>query len=186
MVSTCSGRRSMSTRHSMVLPLPTSPVTLTMPSSWEIAYSSASSVAPRFAPAKKKSVWGVMRNGGSFSPKWSRYILPVALCRSSFLWGRSLLLLLQRLHARVQRGAVDAQHLGRLADVAAGELHGSLDIALLPGLEHVVQVEIALALQVPLRLLDQRSGVPVQVCPVLDRRLQIELRLDLNGRELLA
>src|SRR3989304_705250 len=130
MVSTRSGRRSMSTRHSMVLPLPTSPVTLTMPSSWEIAYSSASSVAPRFAPAKKKSVWGVMRNGGSFSPKWSRYMLLGALCRSG--WVRSLLQLLQRLHARVKRGAVDAQHLGRLADVAASELHGSFDVALLP------------------------------------------------------
>ena len=74
-VTTCCGRRSISTRHSMVLPLPTSPLTLTMPSSWVMAYSSASSVAPRLAPSKKKSVCGVMRNGASVRPKCSRYMM---------------------------------------------------------------------------------------------------------------
>ncbi len=47
--------------HNTVVPLPTSPVTLMMPSPWLIAYSSASSIGPRLPPPKKNSVFGVMR-----------------------------------------------------------------------------------------------------------------------------
>nr|WP_252867565.1 hypothetical protein [Janthinobacterium lividum] len=48
--STWGGRRSASIRHSMVLPLPTSPVSLMMPSPCVTAYSSASSSSPRVLP----------------------------------------------------------------------------------------------------------------------------------------
>ena len=46
----CSGSRACIMLHSMVLPLPTSPVTLMMPSPWLIAYISASSIGPRLPP----------------------------------------------------------------------------------------------------------------------------------------
>src|SRR3954462_5721605 len=109
-------------RQSMVLPLPTSPDTLTMPSSWVTPDTNASSVAPRSAPSKKKSVCGVMRNGGSFSPKCSRYSATLFLLAAV---GE---------HPAVERGAVDAETLGGLNDVAAGEAQRGLDVAALPGL----------------------------------------------------
>src|SRR6266581_4114168 len=93
-----------------------------------------------------------MRKGGSFNPKWSRYIRVPS--RSGPL---ALLLLLRRFHAGVQRRAVDAEHLGRLTDVASRELHRGLDVPLFPGLEHLVEIEAALALKMALRLLDERS-----------------------------
>src|SRR5882672_11101447 len=121
-----------------------------------------------------------MRKGGSFSPKWSRYI--ESPWRSGPL---ALLLLLRRFHAGVQRRAVDTEHFGRLADVASGELHRRLDIALLPGLEHLVEIEAALALQVSLRLVDQRSGIRRQPGTSVDLLLQVELGLELRDGQLL-
>src|SRR5882672_4716282 len=94
-----------------------------------------------------------MRNGGSFSPKCSRYMgVPAAKAPALFL-------LLRRFHSGVQRRAVDAEHFRRLTDVAPRELHRRFDVALLPGLEHLIEVEAALALQVALRLVDQGSRV---------------------------
>src|SRR5512134_3402060 len=185
MVSTCLGRRSTRTRHSIVLPLPTSPVTLMIPSSWVIAYSSASSVAPRFAPEKKNSVWGVIRKGGSLSPKWLRYIAsPIYIAvpgrppaaRDEAARARSLLL--QGLHAAVERRAVDAEQLGRLTHIPACELHCRLDVALLPCLEHIIKVEAPLALQMRLRLLDQ--GVRVGRGTEIRRRRRADVELGLK------
>src|SRR5512139_1721775 len=65
-------------------------------------------------------------------------------------------LLLQRLHAAVERRAIDSEQLRGLAHVAARELHRGLDVAVFPCLEHAVEVEPALALKVPLRLIHQR------------------------------
>src|SRR5512139_36179 len=116
----------MRTRHSIVFPLPTSPVTLTIPSPAVTAYTSASRVAPRLAPAKKNSVCGVMRNGASRRPKCSRYIVmggPVGrsgavagggcrvggIRRGEFSTGAA-----RGLEAAVERAARDAEDLGRL------------------------------------------------------------------------
>src|SRR5215831_20185662 len=95
-------------------------------------------------------------------------------------------LLLQRLHPAVERGPVDAEELGRLADVATGELHRRLDVALLPCLQHAIQVEAALALQVRLRLLDER--VRIAWGTELRRGLggHVELGLELLVREPLS
>src|SRR5712664_646175 len=114
-----------------------------------------------------------MRKGASFSPKWSRYI--ESPCRSG---PPALLLLLRRFRAGVLRRAVDAEHFGRLTDVASRELHRRLDVALFPGLEHLVEIEAALALQVALRLQRERSFN-------LDQMLKIELGLKLREGQLL-
>src|SRR5882672_123905 len=116
-----------------------------------------------------------MRKGGSLSPKCSRYIES-----RSPAGGRGLFLLLRRFHAGVKRRAVDAEHLGCLADVTSRELHRRLDIALLPGFEHLVQIEASLALQMALRLFDQGSGFGGQSGPSLGLRLQVELGLELR------
>src|SRR6195256_4871943 len=121
-----------------------------------------------------------MRKGGSFSPKWSRYI--ESPCGSG---PPALLLLLRRFHAGVQRRAVDAEHFGRLTDIASRELHRRLDVALLPRLEHLVEVEAALALQVALRLLDERPRIRRQSGSSFALRFQIELGLELRDGELL-
>src|SRR3954463_16054981 len=110
-------------RQSMVLPLPTSPDTLTMPSSWVTAYTNASSVGPRSAPSKKKSVCGVMRNGGSVRPKSSRE--------------RGKLFFPASVHAAIERGAIDAEELRRLAHIAARQAQCRFDVAAFPGLERV-------------------------------------------------
>src|SRR5262245_60007226 len=173
-----------------------------------------------------------MRKGGSFRPKWLRYMGLRALGhphierRRGFItsgsaqkecppcsrvWdiqdkgvppcsyatqntarssvdgapARRLSLLLQRFHPAVQRSAVDAEQLRRLAHVAARELHRCLDVALLPRLQHAIEVEAPLALQVRLRLLDQR--VRVARWPEFRRRrgADVELGLQLLGRQLL-
>src|SRR5712664_3191986 len=121
-----------------------------------------------------------MRKGGSFSPKWSRYI------ESPWRSGPpALLLLLRRFHAGVQRRAVDAEHFGRLTDIASRELHRRLDVALLPSLEHLVEIEAALALQVALRLLDERPRIRRQAGSSVALRFQIELGLELRDGQLL-
>src|SRR3970040_423495 len=104
----------MSTRHSIVLPLPTSPDTLTMASSCGTAARSA-------------------RNAPDIGPLF----LP---------------------HPAVERGAVHPQQLRRLADVAAREAQRRLDVAALPRLERVVQVEVGRALELPQRLLGDCPG----------------------------
>src|SRR6266700_1000489 len=116
-----------------------------------------------------------MRKGGSFNPKWSRYIdsLPGA--------GRALLLLLRRFHAGVQRRAVDAEHLGCLTDVASRELHRGLDVPLFPSLEHLVEIEAAMAL----RLLDERSRIRRQSGSLVGLRFQIEFGLEFRRGQLL-
>src|SRR5205823_2975413 len=118
----------------------------------------------------KKSVCGVMRNGGSFSPKCSRY-------------SDKLFLPAAGAHAAVERRAVDAEELRRLADVTAREAQRRFDIAALPGLERVVQVEGGAALELPLRLLDDRAARRARR---RHRRLEIELRLELRHRQALA
>src|ERR1700704_3363400 len=120
-----------------------------------------------------------MRKGGSFSPKWSRYI------ESPRSGPPALLLLLRRFHAGVQRRAVDTEHFGRLTDVASRELHRCLDVALLPCLEHLVEIEAALALQVTLRLLDERPRIRRQSGSSVALRFQIEFGFELRNRELL-
>src|SRR2546426_1154257 len=122
-----------------------------------------------------------MRKGGSFSPKWSRYIeIP---SRSGPL---ALLLLLRRFHAGVQRRAVNTEHFGRLTDVASRELHRRLDVALFPGLEHLVEIEAALALQMALCLLDERPRIRRQSGSPVGLRFQIELGLEFREGQLLA
>src|SRR5882757_8578629 len=121
-----------------------------------------------------------MRKGGSFSPKWSRYI--ESPCRSG---PPALLLLLRRFHAGVQRRAVDAEHFGRLTDIASRELHRRLDVALLPGLQHLVEIEAALALQMALRLLDERPRIRRQSGSSVALRFHIELGLEVRDRQLL-
>src|SRR6267142_1705055 len=121
-----------------------------------------------------------MRKGGSFSPKWSRYI--ESPCRSG---PPALLLLLRPFHAGVRRRAVDAEHFGRLTDIASRELHRRLDVALLPGPEHLVEIEAALALQVALRLLDERPRIRRQAGSSVALRFQIELGLEVRDGQLL-
>src|SRR3972149_499145 len=87
---------------------------------------SASSVAPRSAPSKKMSVCGVMRNGASLSPKCSRYTRRLFGLRFQFA---------------VERGAVHAEQLRGLADVAVRELQRGLDVGALPALQRVVEIE---------------------------------------------
>src|SRR3954471_6989047 len=152
----------------MVLPLPTSPETLTMPSSCSTAYASASSVAPRSAPSKKKSVCGVMRNGGSFSPKCSRE--------------SATLLVLAGVHAAVKRRAIDPEELRGLADVAAREAQGRLDVATLPRFQCLVQTEAARALELAQRLL----GDGAHAAGGRSRRLEVELGLKLRHRQALS
>src|SRR5947207_10509196 len=120
-----------------------------------------------------------MRKGGSFNPKWSRYIDP---SRSGPL---ALLLLLRRFHAGVQRRAIDAEHLGGLTDVASRELHRGLDVPLFPRLEHLVEIEAALALQMALGLLDERSRIRRQSRSPVGLRLQIEFGLEFRKGQLL-
>src|SRR2546430_14332803 len=120
-----------------------------------------------------------MRKGGSFNPKWSRYIDP---SRSGPL---ALLLLLRRFHAGVQRRAIDAEHLGRLTDVASRELHRGLDVPLFPRLQHLVEIEAALALQMALGLLDERPRIRGQARSPVGLRFQIEFGLELlSGQSL--
>src|ERR1700704_6710889 len=121
-----------------------------------------------------------MRKGGSFSPKWSRYI--ESPCRSG---PPALLLLLRRFHTGVQRRAVDTEHFGRLTDVASRELHRRLDVALLPGLEHLVEIEAALALQMALRLLDERSRIRRQSGSPVGLRFQVEFGFEFRRGQLL-
>src|SRR5258708_7955266 len=154
MVSTLSGRRAISTRHSIVLRLPASPVTFTMPSPAVIAYSSASSVAPRLAPEKKNSVWGVIRNGASRSPKCSRYIVMGGRLRA----GRCLLAPSAARFARIgwgqfstgppggfqpaiERAARDAEQLRRLRHVALRDLERGVEVGLLDRFQHRVEAE---------------------------------------------
>src|SRR5213083_1454525 len=121
-----------------------------------------------------------MRKGGSFNPKWSRYIrVP------SPSGPLALVLLLRRFHAGVQRRAVDAEHLGRLTDVASRELHRGLDVPLFPGLEHLVEIEAALALKMALRLLDERSRIRRQSGSPVSLRFQVEFGLEVRNRKFL-
>src|SRR5437899_1389724 len=108
-----------------------------------------------------------MRNGGSSRPKCSRY--------------SDTLFLVCRAHPAVERRAVDAEELGRLADVAARQAQGRLDVAAFPGPERLVKVEAGRAFELAQRLLGDRRR-PLRVrrdC----RRLEIELRLELGPRE---
>src|SRR5688500_2415873 len=152
----------------MVLPLPTSPETLTMPSSCRMAYISASSVAPRSAPSKKKSVCGVMRKGGSASPKCSRY--------------RAILFFSFGFHSAVKRGAVHAEKLGGLAHVAARQAQRGGDVAALPGLQGLVEVEAAGALELAQRQLERGAGAAGRRLG----RLEVELGLELRRRQALS
>src|SRR5687767_15956832 len=106
-----------------------------------------------------------MRNGGSVRPKCSRY---------------SATLLLLALHAAVERGAVDAEQLRRLADVAARQAQRRLDIAALPGLQRVVEIEGAGALQLAQRLLDDRAALRAGAGGL---PFEVELGLELGGRQ---
>src|SRR5260221_11130052 len=109
-----------------------------------------------------------MRNGGSFSPKCSRYR------------AKLLLLAAAGVHPAVERRAIDAKELGGLADVAAREAQRRFDIAALPGLERVVQVEGDAALELALGLLDDRAALGA------GRRRggpEVELQLELGHRE---
>src|SRR3970040_869965 len=99
---------------------------------------SASSVAPRSAPSQKMSVCGVMRNGASLRQKCSRYT------RRLFGFG---------FHLAVERGAVHAEQLRGLADVAVRELQRGLDVGALPAFQRVVEIERRAALELPERLL---------------------------------
>src|SRR5260221_4700110 len=154
MVSTVSGRRSISTRHSIVLPLPTSPVTFTMPSPAVIAYSSASSVAPRLAPEKKNSVWGVIRNGASRSPKCSRYIvIGVRLGAGRCLLGSSAARFARiggaqsstgaarRFEPSIERAARDAEQFRRLRHAGLRDFERGVEVGLLDLLQSRVEAE---------------------------------------------
>src|SRR5438874_10273497 len=116
------------------------------------------------------------RKGGSFNPKWSRYIDPPRKRAAA------LLLLLRRFHAGVQGRSINAEHLGRLTDVASRELHRGLDVPLFPRLEHLVEIEAALALQMALRLLDERSRIRRQSRCAAGLRFQIEFGLEFRKR----
>src|SRR5687767_6036329 len=109
-----------------------------------------------------------MRNGGSVRPKCSRY---------------SATLLLLALHAAVERGAVHAEQLRRLADVAAREAQRGLDVAALPGLEGLVEVEGAAALELAQRLLGDAVFVFSSRKALL---FEVQLGLQLGGRQALA
>src|SRR5439155_15822117 len=120
-----------------------------------------------------------MRKGGSFNPKWSRYIDP---SRSGPL---ALLLLLRRFRAGVQGRSIDAGQLRRLTDVASRVLHRGLDVPLFPRLEHLVEIEAALALRMALRLLDERSRIRRQSGSSVGLRFQVEFWLEVRNREFL-
>src|SRR5688572_14526496 len=187
MVSTVLGRRSISTRQSIVLPLPTSPVTLTMPSPAVIAYSRASSVAPRFAPAKKNSVWGVIRNGASRSPKCSRYIVmgvrreggALSLClrpRSSAGIGSGQFSTRspRRFEPSVEGAARHAQDLRRLRHVALCDVERRLEVGLLDPAQRLVEAERA-----PGQQLRARLGDGVGTGGLLRRRGELGFQLRL-------
>src|SRR5256885_15504932 len=78
----------------------------------------------------------------------------------------------RRFHSAVERGAVDAEQLRRLADVAAREAQRCLDVAALPGLEGLVEVERSAVLEQAQGLLDDRAGF---AAGAWQRRLEIEL-----------
>src|SRR5512139_754451 len=147
------GSWAASLRHSMVLPLPTSPTTLMMPSPWPTAYSSAASISPRWPPACQYSVFGVMRKGASFRPKKSKYT------EVQGKKARHVLVAAVGLHSAVQRGAVDAQKLGRLRQVAVGHVERGFDVGLFPLAQGDVEIEVGLGLQLLARHLDQRLAV---------------------------
>src|SRR3990172_5784024 len=126
---------------------------------------SASSVAPRYAPSKKMSVCGVMRNGASLSPKCSRYTRRLFGLRFQFA---------------VERGAVHAEQLRGLADVAVRELQRGLDVGALPALQRVVEIERRAALELPERLLGERARIGRRP---RGERLEVELRFQLRHRD---
>src|SRR5687768_2767778 len=105
-----------------------------------------------------------MRNGGSVRPKCSRY---------------SATLLLLALHSAVERRAVDAEQLRRLADVAARQAQRRLDVGALPGAQGLVQVDGSAALELARGLLQERIRTGAF-------RLHVELRLQLGRRDALA
>ena len=87
-------------------------------------------------------------------------------------------------HAAVEGGAVDAQQLRRLADVAAREAQRGLDVAALPRLERLVEAEGR-----------RRARAGASACSTRSRRLaagaraprlQVELGLELGRRDALA
>src|SRR5262245_6970026 len=82
-------------------------------------------------------------------------------------------------HARVERGAIDAEQLGGLRDVAARQAQRCLDVSALPGPERLVEVERAAALELALRLLEDAAAA-------LHFQLDVELRLELGERDALA
>src|SRR4051812_16313680 len=111
-----------------------------------------------------------MRNGGSFSPKCSRYR------------AKLLLLAAAGVHPAVERRAIDAKELRGLADIAAREPQRRFDVTALPRLERVVQVEGDAALELALGLLDDCTALR----PGRRRgRLEVELRLELGHRQAL-
>src|SRR5439155_9166170 len=77
-------------------------------------------------------------------------------------------------HSAVERRAIDAQQLRRLADVAARQAQRRLDVAALPGLERIVEVEGSGALELAHGLVDDGAagGERRRCCG-----LEIELRL---------
>jgi hypothetical protein len=62
---TCSGTRAATIHAIIVSPVPTSPVTVTMPSLCSTAQTIASSRCPRSPPGQKRSVCGMIWKGGS-------------------------------------------------------------------------------------------------------------------------
>src|SRR5262245_32482452 len=107
-----------------------------------------------------------MRNGGSLSPKCSRY---------------SATLFFLAVHSGITRRAVDAEQLCRLADVAVRQAQRGLDVAALPGFQRLVEVERRAALELAQRLLHQ-VFLRIQG----NFGLQVQFRLELGEREALA
>src|SRR5688500_3820769 len=94
------------------------------------------------------------------------------------------LLVLAAVHAAVEGGAIDAEQLRRLADVAARQAQRRLDVAALPGLQGLVEVERAAALELAQRLLGDgvfRFAFRKALFFDIQRRLQLGRREALPG-----
>src|SRR5258708_4170516 len=130
-----------------------------------------------------RSLWRLASRFGSVRPR-----ARVGLCETATRSARSArdtaprLFLLGRIHPAahpaVERGAVDAEQLRRLADIAARQAQRRFDVAALPGFEGVVEVEAARALELAQRLLGDRA----RALPVHRHRRRFELELGLEVR----
>src|SRR3954462_1804455 len=96
---------------------------------------------------------------------------------------RHLLLLPPAAQAAIDGGAVDAQQLRSLADIAAGEAQCGFDVGALPRLQRFVEIEGVAALEKARRLLENRAGGGAAACSGrIGVELQIELRLQIGRR----